>query len=256
MIDVELRKWDYIKDQKEWELFKNSLTDEERSLYHTFMSYRSHLSKTEKKIDKLNKDLELQKDKKRDYLKKLTELNHKMDYLRKEFDIGVSVSPWKHNTYNNWYCLGSISRGNKVNLPLGNMKIKVRPHLLEYYKTNYRKKKLFNSQDLDTSMGRNNFCFNITQELQNPKYKIVIREYIRKNPKIKTIKTKVGLDLIFPLKPKGVSIPIMITNKMRMSLSTLGYSRDEMKHLTPIESHEIINKGVPKKPSVERSRSQ
>ena len=61
---------------------------------------------------------------------------------------------------------------------------------------------------------------------------------------------------ITPPKQKGVSIPIMITNQMRMSLSTLGYSRDEMKHLTPIESHEIINKGVPKKPSVERSRSQ
>ena len=48
----------------------------------------------------------------------------------------------------------------------------------------------------------------------------------------------------------------MITNKMRIELSTLGYSKEEMKHLTPIESHEIINKGVPKKPSVERSRSQ
>ena len=201
MIDVDLRKWDYIKDQKEWELFKKSLTDKETSLYHTFMSYRSHLSKTEKKIDKLNNDLEIQKEKKRDYLKKLTELNHKMDYLRKEFNIGISVSPWKHFTYDNWYCLGSISRGNKVNFNLGNMKTKVRPHLLEYYKTKYRKKKLFNSQDLDTPTGRNNFCFNLTQELKKPKHKIIIREYIRKNPKIKTIKTKDGLDLMFPLKP-------------------------------------------------------
>jgi hypothetical protein len=48
----------------------------------------------------------------------------------------------------------------------------------------------------------------------------------------------------------------MITNQMRIKLSTLGYSKEEMKHLTPIESHKIINKGVPKKPSINRSRNQ
>ena len=53
-----------------------------------------------------------------------------------------------------------------------------------------------------------------------------------------------------------VSIPIMITNQMRMDLSILGYTRDEMKHLTPKECWKIINKGVPKKPSRERGRSQ
>tara|TARA_B110000438_G_C15740582_1_gene618266 strand:- start:116 stop:718 length:603 start_codon:yes stop_codon:yes gene_type:complete len=57
-------------------------------------------------------------------------------------------------------------------------------------------------------------------------------------------------------KSKGVSIPIMITNKMRIELSTLGYSKEEMKYLTPIESHKIINKGVPKKPSKDRGRNQ
>ena len=73
---------------------------------------------------------------------------------------------------------------------------------------------------------------------------------------IKIIKMKVGNSLTKSKKSKGVSIPIMITNKMRMSLSTLGYSKDEMKHLTPIESHKIINKGVPKKPSKDRNRNQ
>ena len=55
---------------------------------------------------------------------------------------------------------------------------------------------------------------------------------------------------------KKISIPIMITNQMRMELLTLGWSRDEMKHLTPKECWEIINKGVPKKPSRERGRNQ
>ena len=55
---------------------------------------------------------------------------------------------------------------------------------------------------------------------------------------------------------KKVSIPIMITNQMRMDLSILGYTRDEMKHLVPKECWEIINKGVPKRPSKERGRNQ
>ena len=48
----------------------------------------------------------------------------------------------------------------------------------------------------------------------------------------------------------------MITNKMRMELSAMGWSKDEMKNLTPKECWEIINKGVPKKPSRERGRNQ
>ena len=75
---------------------------------------------------------------------------------------------------------------------------------------------------------------------------------------------KKSLDVFFPLvqkvvlkpKGKGVSIPLMITNQMRMDLSILGYTKDEMKHLTPKECWEIINKGLPKKPSRERGRNQ
>ncbi len=57
-------------------------------------------------------------------------------------------------------------------------------------------------------------------------------------------------------KTSKVSIPLMITNKMRLQLSTLGYTRDEMRHLTPEQCWKIINKGVPKKPSRERGRNQ
>ena len=48
----------------------------------------------------------------------------------------------------------------------------------------------------------------------------------------------------------------MITNQMRTDLLTLGWSRDEMRHLTPKECWEIIDRGVPKKPSREMARSQ
>ena len=55
---------------------------------------------------------------------------------------------------------------------------------------------------------------------------------------------------------KKISIPIMITNQMRMELLTLGWSRDEIKYLTPKECWKIIGVGVLKKPSRDRARSQ
>ena len=48
----------------------------------------------------------------------------------------------------------------------------------------------------------------------------------------------------------------MITSKMRMDLLTLGWTKDEIKYLTPLQCWEIIDKGVPKKPSRERGRNQ
>ena len=39
----------------------------------------------------------------------------------------------------------------------------------------------------------------------------------------------------------------MVTNKMRTDLSVLGYTKDEIKYLTPEKCWKIINTGVPKK---------
>ena len=98
----------------------------------------TNYDKTEKKIDKLNKDLEIQKEKKRDYLKKLTELNSKIDYLRNEFNISISCSPWdKEGKGKNFYCMITFSRTGtkKISCNLGNIKRQVKPRLLEFYKT-------------------------------------------------------------------------------------------------------------------------
>ena len=57
-------------------------------------------------------------------------------------------------------------------------------------------------------------------------------------------------------KIKKASIPIMITNKMRIELKTLGYSKEEMKELTPKKANAIIKKGIPKTPSRDRNRNQ
>jgi len=58
------------------------------------------------------------------------------------------------------------------------------------------------------------------------------------------------------VKIKKASIPIMITNKMRIELKTLGYSKEEMKELTPKKANQIIKKGIPKTPSIDRNRNQ
>ena len=57
-------------------------------------------------------------------------------------------------------------------------------------------------------------------------------------------------------KIKKASIPIMITNKMRIELKTLGYSKEEMKELTPKKANSIIKKGMPKLPSSDRNKNQ
>ena len=197
MIRTELRKWDFIDNDKEWKEWRDGLSKRDSSNYSKFMSYRSHLVKTEKRIDKLNEQLQLEKDNVRDYLKTLTTINRKIDHLRKEFNLSVSVSPWTKGNRKLWYCKGTISRSGYTNIGfnLGNMEKKVRPRLMDYYKTNHPKKILFNSQDLDTHQGRLNFCEKLNMVL--PSYLPQIREHIRKNPKMKSLQK--SIDFFFPL---------------------------------------------------------
>lgn len=200
MIKSELRKWDEIQDKKDWLDFVNSLSKKEYSLYQSFRGYRGNLVKTENEIGRLNDRLEELKERKRKILKELTKSNHKIDHLRKMFHISVSISSWKHPSLSHHYCLGTIKHGGKkISFNLGNMVRKVRPHLLEFYKKNYPKKKMFDYQDLDTNGGRLDFVYNLNTIVKGDKCVSVLREYIRKSPKIKTIPSKVGLDLLFPI---------------------------------------------------------
>ena len=43
---------------------------------------------------------------------------------------------------------------------------------------------------------------------------------------------------------KIISIPIMITQKMRLRLKSLKYSSEEIRHLTPKKANEIIQKQI------------
>ena len=59
-----------------------------------------------------------------------------------------------------------------------------------------------------------------------------------------------------PRKSKTASIPIMITQKMRIELGLLGYSKNEIKHLTPIEANKIISECIINSSNSERTRNQ
>ena len=48
----------------------------------------------------------------------------------------------------------------------------------------------------------------------------------------------------------------LIIRIYRIELKTLGYSKEEMKELTPKKANEIIKKGIPKTPSRDRNRNQ
>ena len=93
-------------------------------------------------------------------------------------------------------------------------------------------------------------------------YQWACDNYYKKNVKLTVLKLERAYHkaksegLVGEKKTSKVSIPLMITNKMRFQLSMLGYDREEMKHLTPKQCWRIINKGVPKKPSRERGRNQ
>jgi hypothetical protein len=46
-----------------------------------------------------------------------------------------------------------------------------------------------------------------------------------------------------PVMPRTVGIPFMITNRMRVSLTDLGYTSDQIAKMTPMEAHHILSGG-------------
>ena len=86
----------------------------------------------------------------------------------------------------------------------------------------------------------------------NSKVRLLIMDLIMKDVTLKRV--SLNRKSLFPLTKKdypkinkkgGVSIPLMMTNRMRWELSHLGYSKDEIKNMTPKQGWEIINKDEP-----------
>jgi len=203
MIRTELRKWDKYLNKKEWKDFVNSLSKENYSTYQSFNSYRSHIVRTEKKMNKLKTQIEELKERQNEYYKKLTKVNSQIDHLRKEFNISMSVSPWKKEpTDKHTYVLGTIQRsGKKTSFNLGNVKT-VEKRLLKYYKNKPTIKRNIKKDIFSTLNGiykldeYGNRIEKITDGLLEKK-KPIVRDEIRRNPKMKSLKK--SLNVLFPL---------------------------------------------------------
>ena len=86
----------------------------------------------------------------------------------------------------------------------------------------------------------------------NSKVRLLIIDLIMKDVTLKSV--LLNRKSLFPLtkedypqiNKRGVSIPLMMTNKMRWELNHLGYRKDEIKNMTPKQGWEIINKNEPK----------
>ena len=243
---IDERRFDFIPQT----LWKTLPQLDKNNLRKYRSSYRWYVE-NDKKIEELQKQLKERKEKKKSYVTKLRKLNTDLDHLRNDYHFSFSISKLSTRNYYN----GTISRrGHKSkSFTLGSEKIIIE-RLEQYYKRKKDKleylKKFGWKRFLQVEFGDN-----------NSNVRKYIMECISKDTSLN--KFSFNRKILFPLpsdkkkeKPKGVSIPIMITNQMRFDLLSLGWSRDEMKHLTPKECWEIINKGVPKKPSRDRSRNQ
>jgi len=196
MIRTELRTWDKYKNKSEWKEFINSLSKEDYSIYQSFNSYRSHIVRTEKKMDKLKTQIEELKERQNEYYKKLTKVNSKIDHLRKKFYVSPNVSYWDKGMDNddNEYFNGKIGRSGykSFGLNLGNIKT-VKQRLLDYYKGNYNQLTIIRRDSKD----RQKFKDLVNNYLVSPRVKTIIRNEIRKNPKMKSLKK--SLNVLFPL---------------------------------------------------------
>ena len=245
-ISIDERRFSFIH-QKKWK----NLTDDERRTLGSYKSYYGKYKSTDDEIIKLENSIKKLREKRNDYLIKLKTINYKIDYLRSDYNYSWSVSKLKNKNHYNF----TISRRghNTKTGSLGSPKL-IEKHLQDFYKR--KKKRLEELNKIGWKMFVRKRVMDSDGRIRNMLIDMVSEDVTMK-------KSFINRNTLFPLveenskpKSKGVSIPIMITNQMRIKLSTLGYSKEEMKHLTPIESHKIINKGVPKKPSIDRSRNQ
>ena len=196
MIRTELRKWDKYEKKSEWKEFINSLSKEDYSIYQSYRGHRGNIVKVENKMNKLNNQLKELKEIQNEYYKKMTLVNSQIDHLRKEFNISPNVSYWNKgmDKDKNEYFLGGIQRSGykKIGLNLGNIKT-VKQRLLDYYKGNsYQLNRIRkDSKDRKTYKDLVNGFINSNES------KTIIRNEIRMNPKMKSLKKP--LDVLFPI---------------------------------------------------------
>jgi len=236
---TEERQFDYIPDK----IFKNLSKRDRDNLLSCRRTYKCYKDNDDK-IKSLEKEISRRKEKKEQYVKELIKKNKELDHLRKDYQFSWSVSRLKNKgDYYNF----TISRRqyNTKTGSLGSSKnIKEQLCNCLFYKNDKDKKRQINK---DWKMF-------LRKEMNdyNSKVRLLIMDLIMKDVTLKRV--SLNRKSLFPLTKKdypkinkrGVSIPLMMTNKMRWELNHLGYNKNEIKNMTPKQGWEIINKDEPK----------
>ena len=236
---TEERQFDYIPDKVLKNLSKRD-RDNLRSYRGTYRWYKNN----DDKIKSLEKEITKRKEKKEQYVKELIKKNKELDHLRKDYQFSWSVSRLKNKgDYYNF----TISRRqyNTKTGSLGSSKnIKEQLRNCLFYRNDENKKRQIN-KDWKKFLRKE-------MNDHNSKVRLLIMDLIMKDVTLK--RTSLNRKSLFPLTKKdypqinkrGISIALMMTNKMRWELNHLGYSKDEIKNMTPKQGWEIINKDEPK----------
>ena len=232
---IEERQFDYIPNK----VFK-SLSKRDRDNLRKYRSTYWWYKDNDDKLKSLENEIIRRKEKKNQYVKDLTKKNKELDHLRKDYQFSWSVSKLKNKgDYYNF----SISRRqyHTKTGSLGSTKnIKEQLSNCLFYKNDEDKKKHI----------KKDWKLFLRKEMTDHKSKVrlLIMDLIMKDVTLK--KVSLNRKSLFPLTKKDypkinknvVSIPLMMTNKMRWELKHLGYTSDEIKNMTPKEGWEKIKK--------------
>tara|TARA_B100000989_G_scaffold294357_1_gene273326 strand:+ start:39 stop:749 length:711 start_codon:yes stop_codon:yes gene_type:complete len=232
---IEERQFDYIPNK----IFK-SLSKRDRDNLRKYRSTYRWYKDNDDKLKSLENEIIRRKEKKNQYVKDLTKKNKELDHLRKDYQFSWSVSKLKNKSdYYNF----SISRRqyHTKTGSLGSTKnIKEQLSNCLFYKNDEDKKKQIEKD----------WKLFLRKEMTDhkSKVKLLIMDLIMKDVTLK--KVSLNRKSLFPLTKKDypkinknvVSIPLMMTNKMRWELKHLGYTSDEIKNMTPKEGWEKIKK--------------
>ena len=239
MKTIEEREFDYIPDK----VFKN-LSKRDRDNLRSYRRTYRWCKNNDDKIKSLEKEITRRKEKKEHYVEELIKKNKELDHLRKDYQFSWSVLRLK-NKGNSYYFTISRRQYNTKTGSLGSSKdIKKQLCNCLFYKNDKDKKRQINK---DWKMF-------LRKEMNdhNSKVRLLIMDLIMKDVTLNRV--SLNRKSLFPLTRKdypqidkrGVSIPLMMTNRMRWELNHLGYNKDEIKNMTPKQGWEIINKDEPK----------
>ena len=238
---IEKKQFDYIQNK----IFKNLSKMDKDNLRKYRNIYRLYEDNNEK-LKALKDEISRRKKKRNKYLKNLTKKNKALEHLRKDYQFTLSLSKLKKK--GNYYNVTIFRRQYHTKTgSLGPAK-KIKEQLLNclFYKYDEHKKKQIEKD----------WKLFLDKELSDytSKVSLLIMDLIMKDVTLKRV--SLNRTNLFPSTRKDypklnkcvASIPLIITNKMRWELEHLGYSKDDIKYMTPKKGWELISQNTSKRP--------